>query len=91
MWSASSRTVISTSPRWQWPCSIRSASRPGQATTMSARLRSAATCGFCEVPPKIAVTLRPAAWASGVSTAWTWAASSRVGTRISPRGRQAIV
>ena len=51
MWSASSSTVTSTSPRWQWPCSIRSASRPGQATTMSARLRSAATCLLCGVPP----------------------------------------
>ena len=37
MWSASSSTLISTSPRWQCPCSMRSASRPGQATTMSTR------------------------------------------------------
>ena len=27
------------------------------------------------------------AWASGTSTAWTWLASSRVGTRTRPRGR----
>jgi hypothetical protein len=37
-WSASSSTLISTSLRWQCPCSMRSAGRPGQATTMSARL-----------------------------------------------------
>ncbi len=91
MWSASSSTLISTSPRWQWPCSIRSSRRPGQATTTSARSRRAATCGCCETPPKIAVTLRPVAWASGARTAWTWLASSRVGTSTSPRGRHAMV
>jgi hypothetical protein len=30
IWSASSSTTASTSPRWQWPCPIRSASRPGR-------------------------------------------------------------
>ena len=32
MWSASSSTVTSTAPRSQWPCWMRSSSRPGQAT-----------------------------------------------------------
>ena len=91
MWSASSSTLISTSPRWQCPCSMRSASRPGQATTMSARLRRAATCAFCPMPPKMVATVRPVAWASGASTAWTWLASSRVGTSTRPRGRPALV
>ena len=91
MWSASSSTLISTSPRWQCPCSMRSASRPGQATTMSTRLRSAVTCAFCPVPPKMVATVRSMAWASGTSTAWTWLASSRVGTRTRPRGRPALV
>jgi hypothetical protein len=64
---------------------------PRQATTISARLRSAVTCGFCGVPPKMAATLSPMASASGARTAWTWVASSRVGTRTRPRGRHAIV
>jgi hypothetical protein len=59
MWSASSSTLTSTSPRWQWPCSMRSARRPGQATTMSARLRSAITYARCGVPPKIVATVTP--------------------------------
>src|ERR1700758_3383225 len=70
---------------------MRSARRPGQATTMSARLRRAATCGPCGVPPKMAVTLSPMACASGERTARTWVASSRVGTSTRPRGRHAIV
>ena len=55
------------------------------------RARSAATCGFCGTPPKIVATLRPTARASGARTAWTWLASSRVGTSTRPRGRQALV
>ena len=91
MWSASSTTLISTSSRWQCPCSMRSASRPGQATTMSTRLRSAVTWGFWPIPPNMVVTVRFMAAASGAMTAWTWLASSRVGTRTRPRGRQASV
>ena len=45
MWSASSSTVTSTSSRVQAPWPIRSSSRPGQATTMSTPLRSAADLG----------------------------------------------
>ena len=91
MWSASSTTLISTSLRWQCPCSMRSASRPGQATTMSTRLRSAVTCAFCPMPPNMVVTVRFIAAASGAITACTWVASSRVGTRTRPRGWQARV
>ncbi len=91
MWSASSITLISTSPSWQWPCSMRSASRPGQATTISVRARRAATCRLWGVPPKTVTTVSPTAWASGARTACTWLASSRVGTSTRPRGRQAMV
>ena len=91
MWSASLTTLISTSSRWQCPCSMRSASRPGQATTMSTRLRRAVTCGFCPIPPNMVVTVRSMEAASGARTAWTWLASSRVGTSTRPRGRQASV
>ena len=41
MWSASSSTVISMPPRSAWPDCRWSASRPGQAMTMSTPLRSA--------------------------------------------------
>ena len=64
---------------------------PGQATTMSTRLCRAATCAFCPVPPKIVATVRSITRASGTSTAWTWLASSRVGTSTRPRGRPALV
>ena len=70
---------------------MRSARRPGQATTISARPRNAATCGRCGVPPKMTATVSPMAPASGDKTASTWVASSRVGTSTRPRGRQAIV
>ena len=43
------------------------------------------------MPPKMVATVRSIAWASGASTAWTWLASSRVGTRTRPRGRPALV
>ena len=52
MWSASSSTVIWTSPRSQWPCWIRSSSRPGQAMRMSTPRLSAETCGPWPTPPK---------------------------------------
>src|SRR6266516_4173879 len=70
---------------------MRSASRPGQATTISVRARRAATCRLWGVPPKTVTTVSPTAWASGARTAWTWLASSRVGTSTRPRGRQAMV
>ena len=87
MWSASSRIVTSIAPRSQCPCWIRSSSRPGQAMTTSRPPASAETCGFWPTPPKIVVVFMPSARASGSTTAATWLASSRVGTRISERGR----
>ena len=86
MWSASSRIVTSIAPRSQWPCWMRSSSRPGQAMTTSRPPASAWTCGFWPTPPKIVVVFMPSARASGSTTAATWLASSRVGTRISERG-----
>ena len=86
MWSASSSTVISMAPSEQWPCWMRSSSRPGQASTMSAPLRRPATCGFWPTPPKTVIVERPAALASGLSASWIWPTSSRVGARISARG-----
>ncbi len=79
MWSASSSTVISIASRWAKPCFMRSSRRPGQATTMSTPRLSAATCGFWPTPPKIVVTVRPYASASGAITAVICVASSRVG------------
>src|SRR5699024_11795771 len=46
----------------------------------------AATWRCWLTPPKITVVRSPAAFASGVSAAPIWLASSRVGARISPRG-----
>ncbi len=64
---------------------------PGQATTMSVRARRAATCRLCGLPPNTVTTLSPIASARGTIAAWTWLASSRVGTSTRPRGRHAIV
>ena len=87
MWSASSRTVISTASRRTWPWPMRSSSRPGQATTMSTPrrrpldLRVLADAaedgarGQAERP-------RPAAPAPRRSGS----PSSRVGARIRARG-----
>ena len=86
MWSASSRTVTSIEPRSQWPCSIRSSRRPGQATTMSTPLRRPVTCGFWPTPPKTVWVVRPAVAASGWRASSIWPTSSRVGARISARG-----
>ena len=60
MWSASSSTVTSTAPRSQWPCWIRSSSRPGQATTMSTPRRRPWTCGCWPTPPKTVRVVSPA-------------------------------
>ena len=66
MWSASSSTVTSTAPRSQWPCWMRSSSRPGQATTMSTPRRSPCTCGCWPTPPKTVRVVSPAVAASGI-------------------------
>ena len=87
MWSASSSTVISTEPRSQRRWSSRSSSRPGQATSTSRPARRAAAWGPWPTPPKITAVRSPRAAARGCRVACTWLASSRVGTRISARGR----
>ncbi len=89
MWSASSITVISTASRVIRRWRIRSSRRPGQATTMSTPACSALTCLFCGTPPKMVVTFRPDASASGCSVAVIWVASSRVGASTRPEGREA--
>ena len=79
-------TVMLTSSRLQWPWAMRSRRRPGQATTMSTPARRALTCGFWLTPPKIVVTVRSRAAASGVMVSAIWRASSRVGARTRPMG-----
>ena len=86
MWSASSSTTISIRPRSTAPCSIRSISRPGVATTMSTPRWNARSCGVYDMPPATRTTDRSTVRASGVSTSVTCIASSRVGTSTSPRG-----
>ncbi len=54
---------------------------------MSTPACSALTCLFCGTPPKMVVTRRPEASASGCSVAVIWVASSRVGARTRPEGR----
>ncbi len=88
IWSASSRTVIVTSPRAQSPRSMRSLSRPGVATTTSAPERSAPACRPIDMPPTTVADLRPTARAYGVSASVTCWASSRVGTRTRASGRR---
>ncbi len=90
MWSASSSTVISTLSRSQWRCWMRSSRRPGQATMMSTPLRRAFTWGFWPTPPKMVVVRSPRGLASGAMVASIWMASSRVGARISARGRPGL-
>ncbi len=53
MWSASSRTAISTAPRSAAPCSHRSISRPGVAISRSTPRRSASICFGYGRPPAI--------------------------------------
>ena len=60
MWSASSSTVISMSPKLQWPCLMRSSRRPGHARTMSTPALSALTCGFWLTPPNTVRVVKPA-------------------------------
>ncbi len=86
--SASSSTKTSTASRRANPCCMRSSSRPGVAMTMSTPRRSACTWGFCPTPPKITVWETPRTWRPYVRTlSPICAASSRVGARISTRGR----
>ena len=89
MWSASSMTVTSTASSDTWPWPMRSSSRPGQATTTSTPRRSAETCGPWPTPPKTVREVRPRRWARGVIASSIWATSSRVGARMSARGRRA--
>ncbi len=86
MWSASSSTAISTWPRLAARRSIRSMSRPGVATTTSTPRASCSICRPIGAPPYTVVTRTPSRRPSGASTSATWRASSRVGTRTSPRG-----
>ena len=71
MWSASSRTVTSTSLRLQCRCLMRSSSRPGQAMTMSTPARMAFTCGPWLTPPKTVVSFWPIAATSGARVSAT--------------------
>ena len=86
MWSASSRTVISTSSRLTSPCPMRSRSRPGQATTTSTPALRAFSWGLAETPPKMVVTSMSTTRARGSMTSAIWRASSRVGARTRPMG-----
>ena len=86
MWSASSRTVISTASSETWPWPMWSSSRPGQATTTSTPRRRPETCGPWPTPPKTVREVRPRRAARGVIAASICATSSRVGARISARG-----
>ena len=87
MWSASSRTVISTPSRLMTPCFMRSSRRPGAATTMSTPASSAASWRRCGTPPKIVVTLMPTGSASILMVSASCVTSSRVGASTIPRGR----
>ncbi len=90
MWSASSSTVISTASSEACPLRRWSSSRPGQATSTSTPAARPRTCGAAPTPPKTTSVRRPSAAASGAIAASIWLASSRVGARISARGRRAL-
>ena len=64
-----------------------SSSRPGQATTTSTPGASAAICRPAPTPPKTVIVRSDSAFASGAMAASIWVASSRVGARMSARGR----
>ena len=87
MWSASSSTVISMPDRSAWRDFTWSSRRPGQAITMSTPWRSFWIWGCGETPPKTVTDRRFVAAASGASAASICATSSRVGARMSARGR----
>ena len=84
--SASSRTRMRTPSSETILRSMRSCRRPGVATRMCAS-REALACEPIEIPPYTAATRRSWAGAIVPISAVTWAASSRVGTRIRPDGR----
>ncbi len=86
IWSASSRTVMATSSRRQSPRSMRSLSRPGVATRISAPRRRVADCLVIDMPPTTVASRRFTAVAYGVSASVTCWASSRVGTRTMASG-----
>ncbi len=88
MWSASSITVTSTASSETWPWPMRSSSRPGQATTTSTPPRRAVTWGFWPTPPNTVREVSPRRRARGVMTSSICVASSRVGARMSARGRR---
>ena len=87
MRSASSSTTMSMPSRRIRFWLIRSARRPGQATTISVPRRSAVACRLMGTPPKMASTRGPSAPARRRSSLQTWVASSRVGTSTRRRGR----
>ncbi len=86
IWSASSRTVPETWSSRQSPRSMRSLRRPGVATTTSAPPRSADACLPIDIPPTTVTSRSFTERAYGASASVTCCASSRVGTRTSPRG-----
>src|SRR4051812_2751057 len=90
MWSASSITVISTASSRQARRSMRCFSRPGVATSTSTPRVRASICRPYAAPPTTVATRCPSAWASGVRTAATCCASSRVGTSTRARGAYGV-
>ena len=86
--STSRFTLASCSALW----STRSSRRPGVATTTSAPPRKPIICGLMETPPNTTATFTGwgRCWARLRTTSPTWAASSRVGTRISARTRRGV-
>ena len=87
IWSASSRTVISTSSSEQAPRSIRSPSRPGVATrTSTPRSQRVDLAVVGHAADGGLQRTGRATGRAGVSASATCMASSRVGTRISALG-----
>ena len=91
MWSASSRTVTSTAPRSQWPW-LDEVLEPAGAGDDDVDAAGAAPgpAGSGRRRRRSSSCVRPSARASGSTTAATWLASSRVGTRTRPRGRAGL-
>ena len=88
--SASSMTrismpVSSSLPRWKW-----SRSRPGVAMTTSAPRSSFLSWSSKETPPISNATVSLWSLPSVLKWSATWAASSRVGAKISERGMRAL-
>ncbi len=87
MWSASSSTVTCTASSFACPVATWSARRPGQATSTSTPALRPVICGPGRTPPNTVRVRSDRASASGFIAAWIWVTSSRVGARISARGR----